>query len=110
MAGDEAVIGRVDSIDESALGSEKSEGITVGTDGVVVDHGLHRALKRRHLQMIALGGVIGYVPLSKVSTLQVSWFTTHTDTRLQREYLVRHRSSTIVFWPGKKYKGSYDEY
>lgn len=28
-------------------------------DHVVVDHGLQRSLKQRHLQMIALGGVVG---------------------------------------------------
>lgn len=38
---------------------DKTDGIEIGTNGVVVDHGLHRALKQRHLQMIALGGVIG---------------------------------------------------
>lgn len=37
------------------------EGIDVSANGVVVDHGLHRSLKERHLQMIALGGVVGYV-------------------------------------------------
>lgn len=31
----------------------------VGGHGVVVDRGLHRALKQRHLEMIALGGVVG---------------------------------------------------
>ena len=35
------------------------EGIDVGTDGVVRDQGLHRTLKERHMQMIALGGVVG---------------------------------------------------
>jgi amino acid permease len=39
--------------------SEKSTEINVAADGTVIDHGLHRALKQRHLQMIALGGVIG---------------------------------------------------
>lgn len=38
---------------------DKTDGIEIGNNGVVVDHGLHRALKQRHLQMIALGGVIG---------------------------------------------------
>jgi hypothetical protein len=42
-----------------ASGSEKTDGINVTADGTVVDHGLHRALKKRHLEMIALGGVIG---------------------------------------------------
>lgn len=37
----------------------KTEGVEIGTNGVVVDHGLHRSLKQRHLQMIALGGVVG---------------------------------------------------
>lgn len=41
---------------EDCLGKE---GVT--SHGHVVDHGLHRALKARHLQMISLGGVIGYV-------------------------------------------------
>ena len=38
---------------------EKTEELNVTADGTVIDHGLHRALKQRHLQMIALGGVIG---------------------------------------------------
>lgn len=38
---------------------DKADGIEISNNGVVVDHGLHRALKQRHLQMIALGGVIG---------------------------------------------------
>lgn len=39
--------------------SEKTHELNVTADGTVIDHGLHRALKRRHLEMIALGGVIG---------------------------------------------------
>lgn len=38
---------------------DKSTGVIQNVDGVVVDQGLHRALKQRHLQMIALGGVVG---------------------------------------------------
>lgn len=38
---------------------DKSPGDIQNVDGVVVDQGLHRALKQRHLQMIALGGVVG---------------------------------------------------
>ena len=45
----------------AVLIGEKTEEINLTADGIVVDHGLHRALKQRHLQMIALGGVIGLV-------------------------------------------------
>lgn len=38
---------------------DKSPGDIQNVEGVVVDQGLHRALKQRHLQMIALGGVVG---------------------------------------------------
>jgi amino acid permease len=38
---------------------DKAEELDVTANGTIVDHGLHRALKRRHLEMIALGGVIG---------------------------------------------------
>ncbi len=48
------------STEDAQHGSVK-EDIDVGTNGLVVDHGLHRSLKERHLQMIALGGVVGYV-------------------------------------------------
>lgn len=41
--------------------TDKAEELNVIADGTIVDHGLHRALKQRHLQMIALGGVIGFV-------------------------------------------------
>ncbi|KAF7554913.1 hypothetical protein G7Z17_g2531 [Cylindrodendrum hubeiense] len=34
-------------------------GKVVNTNDIVIDDGVHRALKSRHLQMIALGGVIG---------------------------------------------------
>ena len=33
--------------------------LTVTAGGTVVDKGLHRQLKQRHMQMISLGGVIG---------------------------------------------------
>lgn len=38
---------------------ENKEQPEVTADGIVVDQGLYRSLKQRHLQMIALGGVIG---------------------------------------------------
>lgn len=41
--------------------NEKDDRVQIGNDGVIVDHGLHRKLKQRHLQMIALGGVVGCV-------------------------------------------------
>ncbi|EXJ81463.1 hypothetical protein A1O3_07755 [Capronia epimyces CBS 606.96] len=44
--------------DGTTVGIEKEQ-IQVNADGTVVDHGLHRSLKQRHLQMIALGGVVG---------------------------------------------------
>ena len=46
---------------DDGLPGDKKETFIIGTDGAVVDHGLHRALKQRHLQMIALGGVVGCV-------------------------------------------------
>ncbi len=39
---------------------DEKEHLTVTAGGTVVDHGLHRQLKQRHMQMISLGGVIGY--------------------------------------------------
>lgn len=42
---------------------DDKEQLTVDSQGTVVDHGLHRQLKQRHMQMIALGGVIGSVSL-----------------------------------------------
>lgn len=45
-----------DSVDGGAV-----EVLDGGSHTMAVDHGLHRALKQRHLQMIALGGVVGYV-------------------------------------------------
>jgi amino acid transporter len=45
---------------------DKSPGDIQNIDGVVVDQGLHRALKQRHLQMIALGGVVGYVSVGMI--------------------------------------------
>jgi amino acid permease len=51
-------ITRVSSVGEDGIISDKEQ-LKIAADGTVVDHGLHRALKQRHLQMIALGGVIG---------------------------------------------------
>ncbi|KAJ9502560.1 hypothetical protein LTR99_007626 [Exophiala xenobiotica] len=51
-------IARVSSVGEDGIISDKEQ-LKIAADGTVVDHGLHRALKQRHLQMIALGGVIG---------------------------------------------------
>ncbi|KAJ5160722.1 amino acid permease [Penicillium canariense] len=39
--------------------SSEGEILDVGSPTVAVDHGLQRALSERHLQMIALGGVVG---------------------------------------------------
>jgi amino acid transporter len=36
-------------------------GSAVASNGNLIDDGLQRGLKGRHLQMIALGGVVGYV-------------------------------------------------
>lgn len=55
--GDIAEVHVGDDVIRSSI--DKTEGIEIANNGVVVDHGLHRALKQRHLQMIALGGVIG---------------------------------------------------
>lgn len=49
--------------DGDCVDSGAGEFLDVGTHTMAVDHGLHRALKQRHLQMIALGGVVGYVVL-----------------------------------------------
>ncbi|KAK3054313.1 hypothetical protein LTR09_004581 [Extremus antarcticus] len=38
---------------------DSKEHLTVTATGTIVDHGLHRQLKQRHMQMISLGGVIG---------------------------------------------------
>ena len=51
-------IGHVSSVEEDSIVGDKEQ-LKIAADGTVVDHGLHRALKQRHLQMIALGGVIG---------------------------------------------------
>ena len=61
MAGpDELGVARTEVANKhDVVASDKADELTVTADGTVVDHGLHRALKRRHLQMIALGGVIG---------------------------------------------------
>jgi amino acid permease len=42
---------------------DSKEQLQVTAGGTVVDHGLHRQLKQRHMQMISLGGVIGYAIL-----------------------------------------------
>jgi amino acid permease len=42
---------------DSADAADNSSGELA--NGVVIDHGLQRSLKQRHLQMIALGGVVG---------------------------------------------------
>ncbi len=57
--GEAEIIDRV-SMEDGQQGSVK-DGVGISAGGVVVDHGLHRSLKERHLQMIALGGVVGYV-------------------------------------------------
>lgn len=54
-------VNNVSTVHEEVVTPEKMEDIQITADGTVVDHGLHRALKQRHLQMIALGGVIGSV-------------------------------------------------
>lgn len=54
-------IDRVASVDEETIDIGDKEQIRITEDGTVVDHGLHRSLKQRHMQMIALGGVIGFV-------------------------------------------------
>jgi amino acid transporter len=55
--GDIAAVNVGDPVTRGSI--DKTDGIEIANNGVVVDHGLHRALKQRHLQMIALGGVIG---------------------------------------------------
>ena len=50
---------RVPTGGDNSIEESKVEAIELGNDGVVIDRGLHRALKGRHLQMMALGGVIG---------------------------------------------------
>ena len=44
---------------------DSKEHLAVTAEGTVVDHGLHRSLKQRHMQMISLGGVIGYVTVQQ---------------------------------------------
>jgi hypothetical protein len=51
------------SLADEGMSPEKMDGLDVTANGVVIDHGLHRALKQRHMHMIALGGVIGYGPV-----------------------------------------------
>jgi hypothetical protein len=76
----------------------KDDRVRVGDNGVIVDHGLHRKLKQRHLQMIALGGVVGCVvdlcssqpsqehPL-KPAAVQVSGTESGLRLHLQGRYL-----------------------
>lgn len=54
---------QVRSVEGGTMEVLDKEEIKVTSKGVVVDHGLQRTLKQRHLQMIALGGVVGSVPL-----------------------------------------------
>ena len=54
---------QVVSMQSDATEHMDKEDVRVTDDGVVVDHGLRRTLKQRHLQMIALGGVVGSATL-----------------------------------------------
>lgn len=58
IMGEEQDVVRVPTADNS-IEETKADAIELSSDGVVIDRGLHRALKGRHLQMMALGGVIG---------------------------------------------------
>jgi hypothetical protein len=75
----------------------QKEAVNIGADGAVVDHGLHRALKQRHLQMIALGGVVGFVFVSGCG-LKLS--LNDLNILLQGKHLVRNRSRDIVLRTG----------
>ncbi|KAI1346235.1 amino acid permease/ SLC12A domain-containing protein [Xylaria sp. FL0043] len=46
-------------IDDVATRSEELRGAPVADNGNVIDDGLQRGLKSRHLQMIAFGGIVG---------------------------------------------------
>jgi hypothetical protein len=59
MANDDMEV-RSASFGEETMSVDKTDGIDITDKGVVVDHGLHRSLKQRHMHMIALGGVVGY--------------------------------------------------
>ena len=103
MAGDEAVASHVSSVDDDAPGNDKNEGLTVSAEGAVVDHGLHRELKQRHLQMIALGGVIGYAVLAVTATLSKSSLCfCYANKSIQCKHLVWHWCRDIVFRSGKE--------
>lgn len=55
-------IGDVPVVDAASTDQEEAVVEVLQTShGHIVDHGLHRGLKQRHLQMIALGGVVGYI-------------------------------------------------
>ncbi|KAI3330048.1 amino acid permease/ SLC12A domain-containing protein [Ustulina deusta] len=46
-------------VDDVAASSDELHGTAVADNGNVIDDGLQRGLKNRHLQMIAFGGVVG---------------------------------------------------
>ncbi|KAI0514978.1 amino acid permease/ SLC12A domain-containing protein [Xylaria bambusicola] len=46
-------------VDDVATASEGSHEMTLADNGNVIDDGLQRGLKSRHLQMIAFGGIVG---------------------------------------------------
>lgn len=74
----------------------KDDRVRVGDSGVIVDHGLHRKLKQRHLQMIALGGVVGCV----VDLCSSQPSQEHPLKLAQCKYLVRNRGCDCIFRAG----------
>jgi hypothetical protein len=66
---------------------EKQEEILESSHGNVVDHGLHRGLKGRHLQMISLGGVVGYINILCMSISVL-------DASLTQKQMVEQASGT----------------
>jgi hypothetical protein len=63
-------IGGIPVVDAASTDQEEAVVEVLQTShGHVVDHGLHRGLKQRHLQMIALGGVVGYMLFSLPSSM-----------------------------------------
>lgn len=81
----------------------QKEAVNVGADGAVVDHGLHRALRQRHLQVIALGGVIGYASLSGCGLpLKLN----DPNILLQGKHLVWNWSCDIVLRTGNLHPSS----